>query len=84
MEITAYTLPGCGHCNSLRELFKRADVEYVEIKLKRDISVEAFNKSFPSINQFPFVVIDETPVGGLVETVQMFVSEGLVSSKKKE
>jgi glutaredoxin len=84
MEITAYTLPGCGHCNSLKELFKRADVDYVEIKLKKDITVETFNKSFPDIQQFPFVVIDDEQVGGLMETVKMFVSRGLVTSKKKE
>lgn len=83
MDITAYTLPGCGHCKSLRELFLRANVEYTEIAVKKDIPLETFTKSFPDVENFPFVVVDDTPIGGLVETVRLFVKQGLVSSSKK-
>jgi glutaredoxin len=83
MDIIAYTLPGCSHCKSLRELFARANKEYTEIVVKKDIEVETFQQSFPGIRQFPYVVIDNKPVGGLMETVVLFVKEGLVSSSKK-
>jgi len=85
MEIVAYTLPWCSHCKHLKELFRRADVIYKEIIVdKENMTVEEFHKLYPSINNFPFVVIDENPVGGLVETVKLFVEKGLVSSSKKD
>ena len=83
MNIEAYTLPGCPSCKHLKELFRRAGVEYQEIMIRKDITKESFVEKYPSVNGFPFVVIDDSPVGGLVETVKLFVKEGLVSSSKK-
>lgn len=83
MEIIAYTLVGCPSCGHLKELFRRADVTYTEVVVKKDMTKEDFTKKYPSAPGFPFVVIDEEPVGGLVETVKLFVKEGLVSSSKK-
>lgn len=84
MEIIAYTLTGCTHCNNLKELFRRADVQYKEIKLRVDMNVEEFSNLYPSIVSFPYVVIDGNPIGGLVETVKLFVQKGLVSSSRRE
>lgn len=84
MKIVAYTLPGCGHCNNLKELFRRANVDYSEIKVKTDISIEDFHSKYPGIISFPYTVVDEVPVGGLVETVKLFVQQGLVTSSKKQ
>jgi glutaredoxin len=84
MKIEAYTLPGCPSCNHLKELFRRAEVDYKEIIIRRDLSKESFSEKYPAVKGFPFVVIDDSPVGGLVETVKLFVKEGLVSSNKKE
>lgn len=83
MEIIAYTLDGCSNCKYLRELFKRANKDYTEVVVKKDISVEEFHQKYPNMNLFPYVVIDNNPVGGLVETVKLFVEQGLVSSSKK-
>jgi len=83
MEITAYTLLGCSHCQTLRELFKRAGTEYTEIMVKRDITTDEFHELYSDVNSFPFVVIDEERVGDLVATVKLFVAKGLVSSSKK-
>lgn len=82
MEITSYTLSGCSSCKHLRELFKRANVQYEEIVLSVDMPVEDFQQIYPSVTNFPYVIIDGEPVGGLLETVKLFVKEGLVSSKK--
>lgn len=84
MKIEAYTLPGCPSCKHLKELFRRAEVEYQETMVRRDITKEDFLAKYPTVEGFPFVVIDDTPVGGLVDTVKLFVKEGLVSSTKKE
>lgn len=84
MEIIAYTLNGCSSCNKLKELFNRAELEYKEILLPVDISLEDFQQIYPGVSYFPYVVIDGEPVGGLIETAKRFVKEGLVSSKKTE
>ena len=84
MNIVAYTLTGCIHCSHLKELFKRANVEYTEMLLRKDLTVEQFSNQYPNINSFPFVVIDDEVVGGLVDVVKLFVKEGLVSSSKRK
>lgn len=78
MKIVTYTLPGCSHCKSIKELFRRAKVEYTEVVVNKDMDADTFRLNYPGIQVFPFIVIDGTPVGGLVETVKMFVSRGLV------
>lgn len=83
MEIIAYTLPACSHCGHLKELFKRADVEYTEISVTNDMTPEEFNQNYPMIKVFPFVVIDGKGVGGLVEVVKLFLAKGLVSATRK-
>lgn len=82
MIIEAYTLPGCSSCNHLKELFKRAEVDYKEIMVRKDITVEEFTSYFPGVTSFPFVVIDGEKIGSLVDTAKLFVAKGLVSSKK--
>lgn len=83
MEIIAYTLPGCSSCKHLKELFKRANVNYQEVVLSENMSIEDFQQTYPAVNRFPYVVADGSPVGGLLETVKLFVNEGLVTSKKQ-
>jgi glutaredoxin len=83
MEIIAYTLEGCSSCGILKELFKRADVSYKEKMVNRDVTLEDFKQQFPEVSQFPFVVIDGEPIGGLIEVTKLFVQKGMVSSKKE-
>jgi glutaredoxin len=84
MQIKAYTLNGCSSCVQLKELFKRAELEYEEIVIFQDIQLEDFQQVYGNISYFPYVVIDDEPVGGLIEVAKRFVKEGLVSSKKTE
>ena len=37
MEIIVYTMTGCSSCNIIKELFQRADVNYTEYVLNKDI-----------------------------------------------
>jgi len=83
MEIIAYTSPGCFYCDQLKELFRRADVEYTAIEVGLRYSKEQFKAENPTAVGYPHVVIDGEPVGGLVETAKIFLQKGLVSSKKK-
>ena len=83
MEIIVYTMVGCSSCNIIKELFQRADVNYTEYVLNKDISLSELKEKYPHVNFFPFVVIDNEEVGGLIETAKLFLEKGLVSSKRK-
>jgi len=81
MEIKVYTTPGCFYCTQVKELFKRADLEYEEVIID-EANKANFRKKYPLAVGFPFVLIDNEPVGGLVETARLLVKRGLVSAKK--
>jgi len=83
MEIKAYTSPGCFYCDQLKELFKRAEVDYEAIVVGGDYTQEQFKQGFPDATGFPYVIIDGERVGGLVETAKLFLQKGIVSSRKK-
>jgi glutaredoxin len=83
MEITAYTTSGCFYCDQLKELFRRADVQYDVISVETDEERTKFRLQFPSAMGFPFVIIDGEEYPGLVPVAKLFVEKGLVSSKQK-
>jgi glutaredoxin 3 len=83
MEIVVYTNPGCSHCNTVKQLFKRAAVEYTEVAMDRDISFSEFKQKFPFADGYPYIVIDGEEIGGLVETAKLFLEKGLVEPPKK-
>ena len=83
MDIQIYTTVGCSYCEKIKELMRRAELEYKTILVGKDISKEEFKTNYSSARGFPYVIIDDKPIGGLVETVKLFVEKGLVSSKKR-
>jgi len=84
MKIEAYTTAGCFYCDQLKELFRRAEVEYTAIEVGPRYSKEQFRAENPTAVGYPHVVIDGEPVGGLVETAKIFLQKGLVASRKNE
>ena len=84
MKIVAYTTQGCFYCDQLKELFRRAEVEYESISVVTDEEREKFRKDFPRAGGYPYVLIDDKHVGGLVETAKLLLEKGLVSSNKNE
>jgi glutaredoxin len=83
MDITIFKTSGCGYCVKIIELMERAQVDYTAVMVGQDITREEFVSKYPEVQGFPHVIIDGHSVGGLVETVKLFVEKGLVSSKKK-
>ena len=61
----------------------RANVEYTAILVGKDITREEFKIKYPSAAGFPYTIIDGEIIGGITETVKLFVEKGLVSSRKK-
>lgn len=82
MEIKAYTTTGCFYCDQLKELFRRAELEYESIEISEGAKLN-FRKQFPRSGGFPYVIIDGKHVGGLVETAKFLMEKGFVSAPKK-
>jgi glutaredoxin 3 len=83
MDIHIYKTNGCGYCVKIIELMERAGVPYDATVVGKDITKKEFKELYPNAAGFPYVIVDGEPVGGLTETVKLFVEKGLVSSKKK-
>lgn len=83
MDIQIYKTTGCGYCVKIIELMNRANVEYTDYVVGRDLTLEEFKQQYPLAKGFPFVIIDNQVIGGLTETVKYFVEKKLVSSRKK-
>lgn len=82
MEIKIYKITGCSYCVKMEELMHRANVEYQSFIVGKDITRDEFKKQYPTATSYPYTVVDGVPIGGLVETVKLFVEKGLVRSKK--
>jgi len=83
MKIKAYTTPGCFYCEQLKELFKRADVEYQVVVIQSDEERMEFRQKFPNATGYPHVLIDGEEYAGIIPVAKLFLQKGLVSSSKK-
>jgi glutaredoxin 3 len=83
MNIHIYKTTGCSFCTKIIELMERAGVPYDSTLVGTDITREEFKELYPRASGFPYVIVDDEPIGGLIETIKLFVEKGLVSSKNK-
>lgn len=89
MDIKLYTTTGCGYCNKMKLLFKRAEIEdYEEIVIRTQDNPKRreLMEKYPMAVGFPFVVIDEEPIGSLVEVAKWMLENGHIDrvTKKKD
>lgn len=84
MNIHIFTSPGCGYCVKVKEVMRRAELQYSETVIGTDMTKEEYRSTYPNhSNGFPFVLIDENPVGGLTDTVKFLYEKGLIQHSKK-
>lgn len=81
MKVQVYSIPGCTYCKKLRLLLQRAKLDYIETIVGKDISKEEYLSLYPSHQTFPFVIIDDEVVGGVVDTAKFLLDKGLVSKR---
>jgi glutaredoxin len=55
MKTIVYSKPNCPGCDTLKAKLKAEGVDYVEIVLGKDISIEAFKEKFPTVRSVPFM-----------------------------
>ena len=93
MNIKVYTTRGCYYCEQVKELFKRANLLYESWEVIPQTGPpdepptgvmwkSVFSQKYPGVQGFPYVIIDDKPIGALVETAKYLLKEGLVSARK--
>ena len=91
MHLKAYTTENCFYCKQLKELLLRLEridpqdqeIKVDLIKIGKDISKEYFEYQYPDAVGFPYVIVDDEHIGGLVDTAKLLLRKGFVSTKKK-
>ena len=79
MPNVIYTMDGCNYRTLAKELFTRADIDYVEMKLDEDFTDEEIKDILDKDSvSFPQIVFEGKNVGGLVDAAKLFQSRGLV------
>ena len=84
MDVHLYTIPGCGYCVKVKELFNRAGIiDYEETVVGGPTMTNGdFKAKFPYVNGFPHTTIDGEEFNGLYPLIKYFDNRGLVSSNK--
>ena len=83
MKVHIYTTSGCGYCVKIKELMNRANVKYTETIIGSTMTREEFKSLYPNAGGYPFVLVDDQPIGGLIQTVKLFYEQGLISPNQK-
>lgn len=55
---TVYSKDNCPACVQLKARLTKEGIEFKEVKIGRDITVEAFKEQYPLVRQVPFVVTE--------------------------
>jgi glutathione-dependent peroxiredoxin len=68
--ITVYSRPGCKWCETSKTLLELKGVEYNELMLDVDITVEQLKQLVPGAKSVPQIMDDGTYIGGYKELTQ--------------
>ncbi len=69
-NFTVYSKDGCPFCKQIVDVLGLSELRYVEYKLDRDFTREAFYEQFGTGATFPQVVMNGDNLGGCQESIQ--------------
>jgi glutaredoxin 3 len=75
--IKVYSTEPCGHCRNAKALLQSRGIPYEEINLAKDPDGRAELVSSTGLMTFPQIVIDDEPLGGFLELLELERSGGL-------
>jgi glutaredoxin 3 len=70
-RVTIYTTEPCGFCRVAKSLLTKRNVPFSEVNMARDPAGRAELVRMTGMMTFPQVVIDDKPIGGYQELVQI-------------
>ena len=69
-NFTVYSKDGCNHCKQIIQVLGLSELQYVEYKLEKDFTREAFYGQFGEGATFPQVVLNGDNLGGTRESIE--------------
>ena len=82
--IKVYTKDNCRYCVQAKNLLKYKQVEYQEISLGRDLSIQDFQLSYPHVRTVPFILNDTVVIGGYQDLINYIDGEIKNGSQEEE
>jgi glutaredoxin 3 len=76
-EIKMYSTEPCGYCRNAKALLQSRGIPYEEINLAKDPDGRAELVHRTGLMTFPQILIDDLPLGGFRELVELERSGGL-------
>lgn len=64
MSTVVYSMPQCGYCVDAKLLLNEKNVDFEEVVLGEDMSVQDFAKQYPGINTVPFILHNDKQING--------------------
>lgn len=81
MQIKIYTKAYCSYCHAAKNLLTRRGFAFEEIALSGDYTVEQEMQKLTGGTTVPQILIDNTPIGGYTELVELDMAGELKSPK---
>ena len=78
MKFIVYSKDGCPYCTKVSQVLQLAEQKHVVTKLGVDFTPEEFYSKFGEGSTFPQVVVNETKIGGCLETVKYLREKNLI------
>ena len=69
-NFTVYSKDGCPYCKQIVQVLGLSELRYVEYKLEKDFTREAFYGQFGEGATFPQVVMNGDNLGGCQESIK--------------
>ena len=79
-NIKVYSTDGCFYYDQMRLLMQKANLSFDEFKID-DGNRDAFMEKYPDAKGYPYVIIDDKPIGGLVETAKELIKKGFINAR---
>ena len=76
-NFTVYSKDGCPYCKQIVQVLGLSELRYVEYKLDRDFTREAFYEQFGDGATFPQVVLNSDNLGGCQESIKYMQKENI-------
>lgn len=81
--LKVYTKENCRYCVQAKNLLNYKHVEYQEISIGRDLSVQDFQLSFPHVRTVPFILNESDVIGGYQDLLNYIDGEMNRGSKEE-
>lgn len=78
LNCVIYTKSDCKWCVAAKEFLTNQLTSYEEIKIGEDISRDELLEKYPEAKTVPIIVIDNEWIGGYMELVEYFTSNGMM------